>query len=280
MKENESVLETEVAKISCLGPVGTYSYLAAREIFSKTGTFIMAPTIKKVFDNVENEMVDFAVVPAENSIAGVVQETIDSLLDYPLNVVGSYIKEIHHCLAARVDDVLLIKQVKSHVQPLSQCKEWLSANLPEAILASESSSVEAIVSTTDPEVAFIADETTAKKHGLKILARNIQDYKDNYTEFYVLSKNEKNNLVKNLKQENTLMIIASRDRLGLLSDVLNVLTRRKLNLVKLHSRKRIDKGWDYYFFLEIESLPSDPNFIKAKKEIEEYCSLVRILGVV
>lgn len=267
-------------KIACLGPEGTHSHIASEEIFSKKANFIMAPTIRKAFEKVKNGQAQFAVVPAENSIAGIVQDTIDSLLDFPLSVVGSYNKKIHHCLLARTADRNRIRVIKSHIQPLNQCKDWLSRNFPSAILSTESSSTEAILSTTDPSVAFIANKEAAKKYDLKILASNIEDHKENYTEFYVLARSARPKISKRLKPRHTLMIVTAYDRPGLLRDVLNIFADQKLNLAKLHSRKSIVKGWDYYFFLEVECLPDDQRFKRAQQEVKKLCPIARVLGVV
>src|SRR3989344_2242284 len=265
--------------VACLGPEGTHSHLASQEIFSKKANFIMTPTIRKAFDKVKNGKAIFAVVPAENSIAGIIQDTIDCLLDYPLSVVGSYTKKIHHCLLGRTTNTSAIKTIKSHVQPLNQCKDWISKNYPGAVLSTESSSTDAIFSSTDPSIAFIANEAAAKKYRLKILAKNIEDYKENYTEFYVLARSADQGIRKKLKPKHTLIIIAAYDRPGLLRDVLAIFADKKFNLTKLHSRKSIVRGWDYYFFLEVECLPDNLLFKAAIKKIKKYCSIVRVVGV-
>lgn len=279
-KEPHIIVKSAKRKVACLGPKGTYSHLAAKQIFSAKAEFIMLPTVTQVFKNVMSNEAEYGVVPAENSTQGIIQDTLDNIYDYPLNIIGSHKMAIQHCLLARTKNRKDITVVKSHTQPLAQCKEWLSSNLPNVKLISESSSAGAIISTTEKNVAFIGNRQSAEKYGLEILAENIQDNKENTTNFYILSRHSNRRLSKQLRASHTLLIITVYDRPGVLRDVLNVFADRKLNLAKLHSRASRIKSWDYYFFLEVESLPEEPILKEALEEIKKYCSIVRVAGVV
>lgn len=265
-------------KVAYLGPEGTFSNQAVVNIFPKNSMLLPAPTISRVFEMIDGEGVDFGVVPIENSTEGLVQEALDNLIKYPLRIVGSYNLPIHLCLLGRTDDVSKIRAIKSHAQPIAQSRIWLSENFPNARLEAESSSVKAILSTHDEDVAFIASREAAKKYGLKILVENIEDKKTNTTQFYVLAKKESPELSKALKAKKTVVVLAVYDRLGVLRDVLNYFADKKINLLKLHSKRTEIEGWDYYFFLEVESLPENTDLISALSGIKKYCSIVRILG--
>lgn len=266
-------------KIAYLGPEGTFSSQAAINIFPKNSNKITAPTIAKVFEILNNKDADFGVVPIENSTEGLVQETLDNLIKYPVRIVGSYNLPVHLCLLGRTDDLSKIRSIKSHAQPIAQSRNWLSKNFPTAKLEAESSSVKAILSTKEEDVAFIASREAAKKYGLKILAENIEDKKTNTTQFYVLTKKDAPDLSKILKANKTIMILAIYDRFGILRDILDCFANKKINLSKLYSRKSDADGWDYYFFLEAESLPENADFKEMLKEVQKYCSIVRVLGV-
>ena len=266
------------AKIAFLGPEGTYSYQAAANIFPKTA-LVSCPTITEIFEAINNNEVDFGLTPAENSSEGIIEETLDNLIDYPFSVVGSYNLAIHHCLLGRTGDLNKIRIIKSHLQPLTQCRNWLAKNFPRAVLESTSSSAQAILSTNDPAVAFVASREAAKKYGLKILAKNIEDKKHNATQFYLLAKSREPKISRRLKSGRTLILIAVYDRPGVLRDILNSFANRKINLTKLHSRPSAVGRWNYYFFLEIEGLPEKENLKEALKEIKKNCAVLRVLGV-
>lgn len=269
---------TKKTKLAFLGPEGTYSYQAAANIFPKTA-LVSYPTITEIFEAVNNNEVSFGLAPAENSSEGIIQETLNNLINFPLSVIGSYDLDIHHCLLARTKNPAKIKIIKSHLQPLAQCRNWLARNFPHAILESTSSSTQAILSTKDSTVAFIASHEAAKKYGLKVLAENIEDKKHNTTQFYLLSKAEQPAISRQLKVRRTLILIVVYDRPGILRDILDSFANRKINLTKLHSRPSAVGKWNYYFFLEVESLPEKENLKEALKEIKNNCAVLRILGV-
>ncbi len=265
-------------RIAFLGPKGTFSHQAVLDIFSKNSRQVPCSTITQVFEKVFNGDAIFGVAPFENSTEGMVQETLDNLVRYQLRIVGSYNLPIHLCLLGRTNNLQKIKVIKSHSQPIAQCRNWLSKNFPNVLLETESSSIKAILSTKDPSVAFIASKQAAKKYGLKILAENIEDKKTNITNFYVLAKSPATQLSKKLKAQKTLLLLAVYDRPGVLRDILSQFADRKLNLSKLHSKVSDAEGWDYYFFLEIESLPKNKKLKEALEETKQYCSIIRVLG--
>lgn len=266
------------SKVAYLGPEGTFSNQASLNIFPKSSHQIPAATIAEVFSTLDNGNADFGIVPIENSTEGLVQETLDNLIKYPLRIVGSYIMPIHLCLLGRTDDTSKIRLIQSHAQPIAQSRNWLNENFPNVKLEAESSSVKAILTTKDESVAFISSREAATRYGLKILAENIEDKKTNATQFYILARKETPNLSKLLKADKTILILAVYDRSGVLRDILNHFADRKLNLSKLYSRKSEAEGWDYYFFFEVESLPEDKRLQETLKGIRHYCSIVRLLG--
>ncbi len=267
-------------KVAYLGPEGTFSHKAMLNIFSKNAKPISCSTIGGVFEAVMDNKALLGVVPGENSTKGIIEETLENLIKYPLKVVGSYRLPIHLCLFGRTIDSKNIKIIKSHSQPIAQAKNWLNKNFPNVIFEIESSSAKAILSTKDPSVAFIGSAEAAKRYGLKILDRNIEDKKTNFTQFYIICKKDVPEFAKLLKPSRTLLILAVYDRPGVLRDILNHFADQKLNLTKLHSKKTEIEGWDYYFFLEIEALPENDKLKKAISGIKQYCSIVRILGIV
>lgn len=267
-------------KIAYLGPEGTFSHKAVQNIFSAEHRETPSATISGVFEKVMRDEALFGVVPVENSIGGLIQETIDNIITRPLRIVGSYKMPIHLCLLSRTEDKNAIKVIRSHPQPISQAKDWLNKNFPDVRLETESSSVKAILSTSDPQVAFIADREAAQKYGLNVLAEDIQDKKHNVTEFYVIAKSEASLISHSLGAEKTLLLLAVYDRPGVLRDILSKIADRGLNLSKLYSKISENDGLDYYFFLELEVLPDDRNLQSALADIKQYCPTVRILGVV
>ena len=63
-----------------LGPEGTFSYLAAKEYFSKEHTnFVPKSNLYEVIKAVNNDAQSVAIVPIENSIEGTINIVADAL---------------------------------------------------------------------------------------------------------------------------------------------------------------------------------------------------------
>ncbi len=262
-----------------LGPEGTFSHIALTRIFGPVKNIVLARNIREVFEAVHLKKAKMGIVPIENSLNGIVLETIDSFLDYPLKAVGSYKLKISHNLLGRTKNIKDIKRIQSHPQALAQSGKWLSLNCPLAILEPQSSSTKAMLSSLSPDIGFVGSIEAAEKYSLNVLARDIEDNSENVTEFYVISKKENSKIEKILKASKTLILVIVRDRPGVLKDILTAFSDNNLNLTKLHSRANTSKGsWDYYFFLEADCLPESKEFKKALKEIEKHCSMVRVFG--
>ena len=265
-------------KIGFLGPKGTFSHQAAIKILSEKNTFVSLPTIKQVFEKINDRELDLGVVPVENTIGGIVSETINSLINYPLKVNGSFDINIHHFLLSPLKNKRDIKIIKSHAQALDQCKSWLEKNLSKAKLETAPSTISPILERTDKNIGFICSEIAAKIYNLNILARNIEENKDNFTKFYLISSNIDKKLQKQLKAEKTLILLAVYNRIGILRDILNVFAKENLNLTALHSIPSRVKPWDYLFFIEIQAPFCCLKIKKALRAIQKYCPIIKPLG--
>jgi len=271
-------IKIKKAKIGFLGPEGTFSWAAVKEVFPKATKLYPFSTINEVFEAVSNEEINLGVVPIENTIGGLVSEAIYSLIDHPVFVVSSFRVPIHHSLASKAKNLSQIKIVKSHPQALSQCKKWLNSNLPEAVLEATSSTVAPILEDLSENIGFIIPLPTAEKFKLNVLVKNIEDNHENFTRFFVISQSLKKNKL-GLKAKNTLLFLAVYDRVGILRDILNVFASRNINLSALHSIPASFSPWDYLFFTELEKSYFDKDFKNILKDLEEYCPFVRVIGV-
>ena len=265
------------AKIGFLGPVGTFSWLAAKKAFPLAKSLSPFSVINEIFEAVVKKEVDLGVVPIENTVGGLVSETVYALIEYPIYVIDSFKIPIEHCLASWGDNLKNIKIIKSHPQAFAQCKKWLSAH-HQIILESSSSTVAPVFEDRSPHIGFILPCLTAKNFKLNILAKNIQDISENFTRFFVISSDLK--LYRNKqKNKNTILFLAVYDRVGILRDILNVFADRNINLSALHSIPTPFSSWDYLFFLEVEKSYFDKDFKEILKDLEKYCPYVRIIGV-
>src|SRR5258708_3282070 len=146
-----------VFKVAYLGPEYSFSHLAAVERFGQAVEFVPVASIAAVFEEVDREHVDFGVVPIENSTDGRVSDTLDMFLKMPhLVICGEIRLRIHHNLVANCEHQE-IRRIYSKPQALSQCRNWLSKNVPHALLKDVSSTATAAeLAQREPGAAALA----------------------------------------------------------------------------------------------------------------------------
>ena len=113
-------------KIAIQGELGSYSHLAATEIFSDV-EIITCKTFDQALEIAKNNNNMKTVIPIENSIAGRVADVHYLLPKYKLKIIGEYFHQVNHCLLAlKGNEMKNIKYVKSHSHAISQCHEKIN----------------------------------------------------------------------------------------------------------------------------------------------------------
>lgn len=180
------------ASVSYLGPAGTYTEEATILFFGTGEKIIPAPNVPAALALLKAGNSNFSVVPVENTIGGPVYNYLDAVLaDKDLTIVGEVDLPIRQTLLAvkgtRLED---IKTILSHPQGITQSKEWIKANLPDAKLVEVSSTAEAakrVAEAGDQSIAAIAASRTANVYSLEVLANDLQYTTTNVTRFWVVA---------------------------------------------------------------------------------------------
>lgn len=180
------------ARVSYLGPEGTYTQEACETFFGGQGTCLPYATVGDAVQALADGKSDYAVIPQENTIGGAVIDYVDTLIARTeVSVVGEVELPIsQNLLALPGAETADIRTVYSHKQGIAQGREWLARNLPEAEVIEVSSTAEGarmVAEAGDPACAAIASAGCAGVYGLEILAAGIQNNDQNKTRFYVLS---------------------------------------------------------------------------------------------
>ena len=119
-------INTKGVKVAYPGVPGAYSHEAMINYFGKDVENINVDTFKDAMELVTNGEVDYAVIPIDNSSAGIVSDTYDLLQEYNNYIVGETFVKVNHCLLAKPGATLNdIKKVYSHPQGLMQCSKYL-----------------------------------------------------------------------------------------------------------------------------------------------------------
>ena len=263
-------------KVGYLGPKGTFSYEACNEYCKNNEEMIQYKTIPDTILALEENEIDVAIVPIENSLQGCVTDAIDTLIQNEnIKVKGEILLEIKQNLMTNKQcEISEIRKVYSHPQALAQCKNYLEQNLHHAqIIAVESTAYAAKkVSESDELCACIGNIACLDEYNLKLIEKSIQDNIFNKTKFWVLSKSKDEKITENKMS----LIFSVKHEPGALYKVLEIFNKYNLNLTKIESRPAKTVLGEYIFWIDVSI--ENGNEDNAIKEIMDKGIYVRILG--
>jgi chorismate mutase/prephenate dehydratase len=263
-------------QVAFQGERGAYSESAVYTFFGASAGVKPCRDLAEVFESVDKQEAQFGVVPIENSLEGSINQTYDLFLTYNLKVCGEIIIRISHCLIANPNTSLAaVKTVYSHPQALAQCRSFLERLGRELIPTYDTAgSVKMLKEKGLKDAAAVASEKAAEIYGMQILAREIEDNPENYTRFFVLSKNDD----PMTGRDKTSIIFAAAHTPGSLYHALGEFAKREINLTKIESRPTRQKPWEYNFYLDFEGHRTEENCSAALKALEKSALFLKILG--
>lgn len=259
-------------KVSCLGPDGSYSVLAAKT-YCAGCEFVLCRSFYEAVDALCSKACDYAVLPVENSLNGGVLPVLDLLSERDISAIEEHLVPIDHRLAL-LEGVSLsdIRTVYSHEQALAQCAEFLRTRLPEARLVRTSSTSESLENLGAHEAGIVGSHI--KKEGVVLSEENIADNKQNYTRFLTVQRGS-------LRAEHSAMVFlcaVCAHTPGSLLGLLKIFRRYELNLTRIESRPMKEAFGQYRFFVEFAGDIGTDRVQKALREAEAYCSQFKLLG--
>ncbi len=263
-------------KIAFLGPEGSFTHQAAESRFGAMSEYLPLATIHSVFEAVEAERAKFGIVPLENNQEGVVNETIDNLGAYNLNIVAEIPLSITFSFATTLDRVGQINRIYSRDIAFRQCRKFIDNTFSEhkvELVSSNSTSKAVKLALDDPHGAAISSSIAAKIYGLPILFHNIEDSQDNFTRFLIIGKDIKN---QKSDHDKTSILAKTPDEPGSLVKFLQDFYHAGINLTKIESRPAKEgKKFKYVFYIDFDGHVDDDN---VRKVMEKYRKNIQWLG--
>ena len=265
-----------MTRVAFQGIAGAYSEEAIRQFFGPEVESVPCRTLDDVFPVVENGDADYGMVPVENAVAGSVVRSYELLMARDLRICAETILHVRHMLLAlsgtTLDD---LKRVRSHPQALAQCQRYLSRHGLEPEPAFDTAgSARDLAANPEPGVAAIASALAAELYGLEILGSGIEDFPFNYTRFFVLALDDPPRAQRN----KTSLVFSTRHQPGALYECLGEFATRGINLSKIESRPRLNRPWQYIFYLDFEGHWQDPQCEAAIMGLLRRSSFVKLLG--
>lgn len=270
-------LDYREARIVFQGTEGAYSQLALKEYFGENTDSYHVETWRDAMEAIRNGEADYAVLPIENSSAGIVSENYDLMVEYDNCIVGEQIIKIDHALLGLPEAELSdITDVYSHPQALMQCgsyleshREWEKHSLKNTAMAAQK-----IKADGKKNKAAIASSLTADIYGLKILEESIQENKTNATRFIIVSG--KRIFTRNAVKISVCFEIPHES--GSLYHMLSHFIYNGINMNRIESRPVQGKNWEYRFFIDFDGNLNDAAVQNALQGLKEETISLKILG--
>ncbi len=270
-------LDFSNARIVFQGVEGAYSQLAMKTYFGENCNGYNVDTWKDAMEEIKCGNADFAVLPIENSSAGIVSENYDLLVEYDNYVVDEQIIRIDHSLmgvpGAKLSD---IKTVYSHPQALMQCSDFLDEHRDwnRISLKNTAFSAKKVKDEGDISQAAIASHISADIYGLKVLENRIQDNKNNATRFIIVSGKK----ICRKDSDRISICFETPHKSGALYHMLAHFIYNGVNMLNIQSRPISGKAWEYRFFVNFEGRFCDTAVQNALRGLKEETISLKILG--
>jgi prephenate dehydratase len=263
-----------------LGPQGTFTEVALEGITAIDDLRIPYANVTATLDAVRDGEVDFALVPIENSVEGVVARTLDELaIGDPLVIVAETTIPVNFALAvngAKPKDE--ITQIATHPHAESQCRKYIAKNYPHAEIIPMPSTAAAAEAVSRGEYhAAITSASAASRYSLLVVEDEVGDAKGAETRFVLVSRPGRIPEPSGYDRTSLVAFIGA-DHAGALLEVLTEFSVRGVNLTFIQSRPTGAGLGDYHFIIDAEGHVNDERVGEALMGLRRICADVRFLG--
>jgi prephenate dehydratase len=271
-------------KVAFQGELGAFSQQAIRQFLGTSVQPVPCPRFDQVFVALAGRKAAAAAIPIENTLHGSIHENYDLLIKHDFTITAETNVRIVHNLIAPPDlSFDQVRRVFSKDVALNQCQDFFAEHpgIQQEIFYDTAGGVKMIMEQRPPGGAAIASELAAKIYGGRILKREIEDDRQNYTRFFLLERagaKPRTPKGSGKKPWKTSLVFSTRNVPGALFRALAALALRDLNLAKVESRPLRGKPWEYLFYLDFLGRQDDEKVRHALGHLRELADYLRVLG--
>lgn len=276
---------SRIRKLLFLGPRGSYSDFAKNMFIDAFKLNCVSTNLKSISSIIkalkdENNEDIVAVIPIENSIEGIVRETLDNLSSLKkegYKIIAETTMGVEHALLGFAKHKSEIKVIRSHPQALAQCKHFLQANFPDSLIEEATLSTSAAVRSLvaeEPEAAAIGSVECAEMYGVPVIENNINDEINNQTRFILLGKF----MSQQTGYDKTSITFSTENKAGALNKILTILEEHGINMSYIDSRPSKKELGEYVFYIDFEGHILDTKIEDAFKEIMPIAKMFYVIG--
>jgi prephenate dehydratase len=265
-------------RIAFQGELGAYSHQAcaqARPDF----TPVPCQTFEDVVEMTRSGAVDLGMLAVENSTYGRVADVHSLLPKAGLHIVDEAFVRVHvNLLGVKGAKLADVTEAHGHVVILPQCAGFLKDHGIKGKVSSDNArAAREVAEAGDKTCAALASELAAEIYGLDVLARHIEDHKNNTTRFLVMSRHADHS--RRADRMVTTFTFRVRNIPAALYKAMGGFATNGVNMTKLESYMVGGTFTATEFYADIEGHPEDTNVKLALEELAYFTTQVQILGV-
>jgi len=263
-------------KVAFLGEAGDFGEQAAFDFIGTAAELVSYDSLDEIFSIVQDGVMQFGVVPVENSLEGSVARTYDLLLESNVQVCGEEeLKIIYSLMSEKEMPLESVKTIYSTAYALAQCKRFVKqVNRRIVPVQSIAETVKNIREKNLDEAAIIASKRASKIHGMNIISSDIEDNTRNITRYFIIGEKDS----PPTGNDKTSIVFASSHKSGTLHKAINEFAKRGINLTRIESRPTRQNPWEYNFFLDCEGHREDKKVSEALEDLKKVTFFVKVLG--
>ena len=264
-------------KIAIQGGRASFHDITARYYFGEDIEISECSTFRELCNQLNDGVVEYAVMAVDNSIAAAILPNYALIEEYGFKIIGEvYLQIKQHIMCAPETTEENIRWVMSHYMALNQCEDYLLSRpmMKRREYHDTADSAKYIKEHKSQDIAAIASKYASELYGLKLLeSESIETYKNNFTRFFILSKDKK---FKNETANKATISFRLTDQVGALSKVLKIIVDNEVNLTKIQSLPVFGTAAEYRFHVDCEW--SDYAKFKKSIAINSIVEDLKILG--
>ena len=240
-------LEKQDVRVVFQGVEGAYSQAAMKKYFPDNTNHFHVATFREAMEAIEEGAADFAVLPIENTLAG---------------LPGTELSQV--------------KRVYSKAEALMQTSRFLESHgdWQQISVSNTAAAAKKVLKEQDYSQAAVCSAYAAQVYGLSVLAENINDESNNMTRFIIVT----NQKIFTQNASKISICFELPHQSGSLYQILSHFIYNDLNMTKIESRPVEGKSWEYRFFVDFEGNLEQPGVKNAIRGLREEARNLKILG--
>ncbi len=268
---------SEPQHVAYPGAEGSYTEEAAGRLYPAARQSAFA-TFDMVAESLIAGEVDRGVLPIENSLAGLVPDTLTILEEGQVSVVAEVALHIPHCLIGPAGATReTVRVVHSHPMALAQCRAALNGRYERVAASTTAEAARTVAALGDITVAAIASPNAARSAGLTIIAEEISDHPENLTRFVSLARFTRLDHESHAEWQTSLRLITKHEP-GALHSAIEPLRYHDVQMTSLHSRPIMGEPWRYQFYIDVVGHRSAARVLRALKDVSDRSAELHVLG--